>query len=165
MSRFEYLSILVSIVIALAISELVQGWGALIRRRDGARPYGLHVAWTVLGLLAMVQWWWGFWQYREVDSWTFLRLFALVTNAVTVALFCYVLGAGHAAETDLRAHSWANHRWIFGLAAFAVVQLAALGVAVLATLAGSTSERLHAALTAASYLVFFGFVAVAVRAF
>jgi len=34
MSRFEYLSVLVSIVIAMGISEIRVSWGRLIQRRD-----------------------------------------------------------------------------------------------------------------------------------
>jgi len=181
MSRFEYLSVLVSIVIALALSELVQGWGALIRRRSDVRLYPLHLAWSVLVFLLMVQWWWGFWQYRAVESWRFITLIGFVSNAIGVALVAYVVSPGQPPEPDLRAHYWRQHRWLFGLAAAAIAELGLLGellgrptwslenafraggVAALGVLAWSRSERLHVALTLACYALFLGFVAEAYR--
>ena len=46
MSRFEYLSVLLSIVIALGISEMVSSWGALLRQRRLVRFYWVHRLWT-----------------------------------------------------------------------------------------------------------------------
>lgn len=181
MSRFEYLSVLLSIVIAYAMSEALSGWGQMIRMRDRVRPYLVHLGWSVLSVLLMVQWWWGFWQYREVADLGFFGFLAVLAEPVTLVLLSFVL-TPHPTELgdrDLRAEYFRNRRWIFGLAALLLVELAVVdafvahqpfwhaenairgvGLGMLAALAVSANERLHVGLLGLAYalLVVFVFV-------
>jgi hypothetical protein len=184
-SRFEYLSVLVSIVIAYAMSEALSGWGQMIRVRDRVRPYPLHMGWSILSVLLMIQWWWGgFWRYRDVADLGYFGFLAVLSEPVLLVLLSFVL-TPHPAELcgrDLRAEYFRNRRWSFGIAAFLLVELAlvdafvadqslwhprnairGLGVAVLVTLAISARERLHAALLAVAYALLFAFVFVTLR--
>ena len=54
MTQFEFLAVIISIVIAFGISDILSSWGEQIRLRSSIRPYRLHLAWTVLLLLAMI---------------------------------------------------------------------------------------------------------------
>jgi ABC-type sulfate transport system permease component len=45
-----------SIVVAYAMSEVLSGFGQMIRMRDRVRPYPLQLGWSVLVVLLMVQW-------------------------------------------------------------------------------------------------------------
>lgn len=183
MSRFEYLSVLVSIVIAYAMSEALSGWGQMIRVRDRVRLYPLHLGWSILSVVLMVQWWWGgFWHYRDAADLGLFGFLAVLTEPILLVLLAFVL-TPHPNELcgrDLRAEYFRNQRWIFGLAALLLVELPVvdaivaqqplwqpknairlLAIAVLATLAISKSERLHAALLAVAYGLFFAFVWIA----
>lgn len=179
MSRFEYLSVLLSIVIAFAMSETLSGWGQMIRMRDRVRVYPLHLGWSVLAVLLMVQWWWGFWEYREVADLGFFGFLAVLSEPITLVLLSFVL-MPHPAELgsrDLRAEYFRNRRWIFGLAALLLVELVIVdalvagqpfwhpenavrgaGLGLLAALAISDDERLHAALLALAYALLVAFV-------
>lgn len=185
MSRFEYLSVLVSIVIAYAMSEALSGWGQMIRVRDRVRPYPVHLGWSILSVLLMIQWWWGgFWQYRHVIDLGYFGFLAVLSEPVLLVLLSFVL-TPHPAELggrDLRAEYFRNRRWSFGIAALLLVELAlvdtlvanqslwhpknairGLGVVVLLTLAISARERLHAALLAVAYALLFAFVFITLR--
>ncbi len=48
MSQFEFFMIIVSVLIAIAISELAGWWGRLIRSDHKASFDPLHLGWTVL---------------------------------------------------------------------------------------------------------------------
>ncbi len=62
MTRFEYVSVLISIIIAFGVAEIISGWGQRILHPERFRPFWIQTAWTGLILLLMVQFWWGFWQ-------------------------------------------------------------------------------------------------------
>ena len=185
MSRFEYLSVLVSIVIAYAMSEALSGWGQMIRVRDRVRFYPLQLGWSILSVLLMIQWWWGgFWKFRDSADLGYFHFLAILSEPILLVLLTFVLSP-HPAELcgrDLRAEYFRNRRWSFGIAALLLVELAlvdafvgsqplwhaknafrALGVAVLVTLAISARERLHAALLGVAYALLFGFVFVFLR--
>ena len=66
MSEFEYLSLLVSIIVAFALSEIFAGWGQMIRGRDHVKVYWVHIAATLLVAALIIQFWWSAWQYREL---------------------------------------------------------------------------------------------------
>jgi hypothetical protein len=182
LNRFEYLSVLLSIVIALGISEIVSSWGALLRHRREVRFYWVHTLWTVLVVLLMVQMWWGFWNYRTVEAWSFVALVAVVAEALVMVLAGLVLTAqpGRGEELDLRRHYYEQSRVFFGLGFVLLLQLAVvdatvgeqpflhpenavrgLGLGVAAWGAWSRSERAHEALAVAAAALIAAFVAVA----
>lgn len=185
MSRFEYLSVLVSIVIALGISEIASSWGYLLRNRARVRFYWLHVFWSVFTALLMIQFWWGFWAFRTVESWTFFGLAAVVGECLVLVLAALVLlpDIHPAVRLDLRSHYFAQSRLYFLLGALVIVQLAIvdhwvagqpllhpenairLPGAVLAGLAAVfPNEKLHAAMAATASLLLVGFLVVSISA-
>lgn len=91
MTRFEFLYVLISIVIALAVTNMCASWGALLRNRVAVRFYWVHVAWAVLILFVVIQYWWGFFQYRSVEEWSFFSMAALIGNTILLALTVSVI--------------------------------------------------------------------------
>ena len=87
MTRFEYLSVLVSIVIALGITEVTIGWGRLLQQRRRVRLSWLHAFWSLFTLFLMIQLWWGFWNFRTVERWSLAGLLAVVLEAITLVLY------------------------------------------------------------------------------
>jgi hypothetical protein len=171
MSRFEYLSVLLSVVVGFAISEILSGWGSLIRRRAQLRPYWLLTSWSVLALVVMILFWWSAWDYHTTSSWTFFSFLAVLSAALTFVILAFVLTPTVSEDStpDLRDYYFRNRTWIFGLWALVLVQVAAvdvivarlplwhvanairaLGFAVAVALMRSQAERVHAALMLAS---------------
>lgn len=118
MTKFEFLSVFISIVLAFGISDILSSWGAQIRRRDEIRHYPLHLAWSILLLLLMIQLWWSIWLVRDRQSWTFVEFFALIFPFLVISLIAYVLTPSYSSgDRDLKAHYFAQSRWLFGLTA------------------------------------------------
>ena len=128
MSQFEYVTVVVSIVMAFAISEILSGIGRLIRERSRVRFYWVHISWMALGILWMLMHWWGIWDYRAVEFGGFFSFLALVLPALTFVLFAFLLTPTLApgSDLDLRAYYARNQRWIFPLAALILVELSLL---------------------------------------
>jgi hypothetical protein len=74
MSLFEFLMVLVSIIVGLGIAEILTGVARLIRCRESARPYWVHSLLVVSIFFALLQQWWELWELREVPEWTFIAL-------------------------------------------------------------------------------------------
>jgi hypothetical protein len=101
MTRFEFLYVLISAVLALALANMCVSWGELLQRRSTVRFYWVHVAWTVLILFIVMQNWWGFFQYRTIDEWSFFAAVTLIGNIVLLALTVAVITPARKVEGTL----------------------------------------------------------------
>lgn len=77
MDAFSYLSVLLSIIIGLAMTQILQGYRALLLARSRVRLNPAPLMWSVLMLLAATQTWWASFGLRDHDDWTFVE-FAIV---------------------------------------------------------------------------------------
>jgi hypothetical protein len=179
MSRFEYLSVLVSIVIALGISEMTISWGRALQLRHRLSFSWLHLFWTLFIVFLMVQFWWGFWNFRHVEPWTLQALLSVLVEAVTLVLAALLLAprAVESGPLNLNELFFANSRLFFLLGAALIFQLGAVdalvagkpvaslenafrvpGIGVALFAAGSTSTRLHYAVAVLALLLLAGFL-------
>lgn len=182
MTQFEFLAVIISIVLAFGISDILSSWGEQIRLRREIRAYHLHFAWSVLLLLAMIAAWWGLWVLRSRPEWTFPAYVMLVVPYLTLALIAYVLTpALTEGERDIKRYYYDTSRWLFSLAAvylatWSIFSLAVLGspfnntadvirhaaLILMVSLAVWRNQRLHIAAVALSYLLLAAWVAVEV---
>ena len=91
MSDFAYISVLLSIILGLAIAQLLAGIARLIR--DGRR---LWPAWWVMVMAAMLlladfQVWWVSFHWRNVSSWSFLSYIAFMILPMLLYLMAYLI--------------------------------------------------------------------------
>ena len=91
MDRFEHLSVLISIVIGIGLSSMASAWGRMLRQRARVRLDGLRAFWSLFVVLLMVQFWWGFWEFRGIETWSFGGLLATVAEALVLVLAALVL--------------------------------------------------------------------------
>ena len=119
MTQFEFITVFISIVLAFGVSDILASWGAQIRLRRQVRVYWLHVIWSALLLILMVQVWWSLWVLRDNTGWTFFKYLLLILPFLTLSLIAYLLTPPLSdGATDIRQHYWDNARWFFSLAAF-----------------------------------------------
>ncbi len=184
MSQFEYITVLLSIVVAFALSEILSCWGQLIRHRHRVRAYWLHVIWTALALLVLVQVWWAGWEYRELEFDDLPSILAHLAPFLTAVLAVLVLTPDirDTDTSDMRAYYWDSRTWFFPIAALVMLQLAALDVfwaghpvmhpehvprvaaiGLLIYLAISRSERVHAVVAVGMFVLLAVFVGTMVR--
>ena len=71
MSPFEYLSVLISIILALGMTRVLAGVGEMLQARSHRRIYWVHVLWIVNVFLYLVVAWWIFYRWRNQQPWTF----------------------------------------------------------------------------------------------
>lgn len=61
----DYLVIFLSIMFGYAISVFFSGWGAFIKNSANVKICWLHLGWTILILINIIETWWGLWKVRE----------------------------------------------------------------------------------------------------
>lgn len=127
MDAFSFLSVLLSIILGLAITQVLKGFRGILLGRRRIRMYWPVPVWAFLLLLMFVQSWWAMFGLREVETWTFPAFSIVLTQTIISYMLAALVFPDFAgSETvDLRAHYFEHARWFFGLT-IAVV-LASLG--------------------------------------
>jgi hypothetical protein len=89
MSEFEFVLILVSVVAGFAISEILSGWGLVIRERVSIYEIGVHIIASLWLLLMIIRCVWVLWLFREAD-WSFIEFCLALAPVLVLALAAYV---------------------------------------------------------------------------
>jgi hypothetical protein len=179
LDSFSYLSVLLSIVIGLAITQVLQGLRVLMLSRETARLYAPSLIWTAMVLLIATQMWWSSFGLRDQEEWTF-GLYGLILLQVSLFYLAsgLVLPDLRPENIDLEADYFRNRRWFFGLLAGAAVVSVFKDVALEGRLPdtpnlifhliligscigaiASNSRRYHAVLAPASLVLFLSYIA------
>jgi hypothetical protein len=116
MEAFDYLSVLVSIILGLGITQLLSGFGTWLEQRQSFRAYGPAIAWAGFLLLVHVQTWWTMYGMRGFDSWNFLQFAVVLLQPIILYLLAVIVLPGpNAPQNDPRANFHMQRRWFFGL--------------------------------------------------
>jgi len=114
---FSYLSVLLSIILGLAITQILKGIRGWALSRARVVVYWPTVVLAVLLLFVSVQSWWAMFGMRAIPQWTF-AMFGVVLLQVTILylLAALVLPDFFGEQTiDLRQHYFAQRKLFFGL--------------------------------------------------
>jgi hypothetical protein len=128
MGAFEYLSVLISIILALGMTRVLAGVGQMLEARRHRRIYWVHVVWIVNLFIYLVVAWWIFYRWRNQQSWNFY-LFVFVLISPTILYLASMLLFPRETSTDdsvdYKTHYYANHRAFFVIfSLFTVVDIA-----------------------------------------
>ena len=116
MGAFEYLSVLISIVLALGMTRVLQGVGEMLQARKRRRTYWVHIMWIINLFIYLVVAWWIFYRWRNQQTWTFyLFMFVLISPTILylASLILFPSEGDLEKSIDYKAHYYANHRAFF----------------------------------------------------
>ncbi len=155
MSLFEFLMVLVSIIIGLGIAEILTGIARQIRCRESIHGYWVHSVAVTAIFFALLQQWWEIWGVRVEAEWTFHGLLMMLTGPVGLFLIAHLLFPEPMQGANFREYYNGAMRPIWWLAALTVV---------LATLFRPLvfDASLVSLDNATSFLLFFGCIALAI---
>ena len=111
MSVFEFIMVMVSVILALALAQLLR---ALTEIPTNAEPYWVHSAWVGVIAFIVIQTWWGYWDLTHVETWTFLSYLIVLFIPVAWFVLAHLLvPVARNQDTDWRAHFFQVARWFF----------------------------------------------------
>ncbi len=115
MSQFEYIAVLISIIVGLALTQILRGVGRMVTTKDGPRPYWVHLVWTFYFFLLIVLFWW--WEFRlDTVDWS-LPLYLVVIVYATLLFFVSLVVQPSITDqiSSYKDYYFSNRGWIFGL--------------------------------------------------
>ena len=114
MDAFSYLSVLLSIILGLAIAQVLQGYRAILLARGRVRLSAAVLIWSGLILLFATQSWWASFGLRERTHWDFLAFAIILLQMVLLYMLSAVIfpEVGRDDRVDLVDH-FDRHRSIF----------------------------------------------------
>jgi hypothetical protein len=119
MSQFEYLSVLISIIIGLAITQLLSGAARLIQIRRRVRLHAATLCWMVSMFLLDTQIWWVAFERQDNVDWNFFLFLLYLLMPIGAFLLSYLVlpELGDEDSADLAANFEENRPWFFGVLA------------------------------------------------
>ncbi len=187
MTHFEYIAVLVSLELAIGIGHLFAAFARLLQAGDRVRFDPVHLAATGLLVLLLTQFWWGFWNFRLVETWSYLAVLSVLAPVGCLVVAGLVLvpadarsDAAPGERIDLGEYYFAQRGRVYGLAATTFVLFTvgdalilhqpllhpenlARGLAIVACIVAmrSGSRRTHQILLGLYYALLVGFLLVA----
>lgn len=162
MSVFEFLMVLISIIIGLGLTEILGGTARCFRHRDTAQIYWIHAFLAVLLFILLLQQWWEIWEDRHTPEWTFPGVIMMMSGPIGLFLMAHLIFPEQIAKADFEAYYYGAMKPIFwiGIATAIAATLfrplvfghplisldnlsTVFGVAGFATLALSNQRKLH----------------------
>jgi hypothetical protein len=119
MNAFDYLTILISIVLGLAIANVLSRLATVITARERIDFYWPPVAWAIWLFFISVQHWWAVWSVRHTQ-WNFGTFWLQLLIPVDLFLLSVLVLPDREEDGKLDLGYWffRNRRWFFGLMLF-----------------------------------------------
>jgi len=121
MDLFEFLMVLVSIIVGLGVTELLTGVARLLRARGTTRYYWVHGALTASIFVALLQQWWETWGLRGAPEWSFAALLLMLVGPICLFLIAHLLFPEVTQAADVEAYYFGPMRPVWVLAVVAIV--------------------------------------------
>jgi hypothetical protein len=128
LDTYNYLAVLVSIILGLGITNLLSGFASLVRERSRVRMYSPVAIWMITLFLAHAQMWWAMFALVSVDHWTFAKFLAVLLQPVALFLTSafIVPSLAGAGPVDLKEQFIRESRWLgcglFGMLAASAIK-------------------------------------------
>jgi hypothetical protein len=123
MDEFSYLSVLLSVILGLAVTQILQGFRALLLSRARIQIYWPVIGWAVLVLLICFQSWWAMFGMRTRHDWTFQQFAVVLLQTILVYMLAGLVFPDFSGESvvDLKESFYTHRGWFFsfGFAAIA----------------------------------------------
>lgn len=120
MNAFEYLNVLISIILGLAIARILTGLATVITARERVDFYWPPVVWAIWIFFISAQHWWAQWTLQFTKRWTFLDFALLLLVPVCMFLLSALVLPEREEDGKIDLGEWffRNREWFFGIMFF-----------------------------------------------
>ena len=121
----DYLVIFFSFIFGYVVFEFLSGWAEIIRNLKLGDIYWIHLAWTVLAFILVVQSWWGMWAQKELiaagfGSFFFTLIIPILYYFLSIVLFPSI---NRIRDSGYEMYFFGNKHFIFGVLAIIIAYL------------------------------------------
>jgi len=113
---FSYLSVLLSIILGLAITQILMGYRGLLLARGRVRIYAPALTWSALILVIAAQLWWASFGLSYHRNWTFLQFSAVLLQTILLYMMAGLVlpDIPPGEPVNLRDHYFRERRPFYG---------------------------------------------------
>ena len=117
MAEFSFLSVLISVILGLAVTEILEGFRKLLLSRTRIQIYWPVIGWAFLVLLVCFEYWWSMFRMRTHHDWTFQQFAIMVLQTTLIYMVAGLVFPDFLGEAivDLKESFYAHCRWFFSL--------------------------------------------------
>lgn len=84
MTLFDFVTVMVSMILALSLGHLLDGISYLYKTRERVNWYLPHTLWMIGLVLTLVHHWWALWDFRALD-WNYAHFLYVLIAPVTLS--------------------------------------------------------------------------------
>jgi len=112
---FEYLTVLISVVVGLSVTSFLTNVARIIHIRGDVTISWVQLLWSINILIWTIAFWWFTFVFAEQPEWTFpLFVFLLAYSTLLFFLMALLFPEGMPADHNYRAQFMRNRVWFFG---------------------------------------------------
>lgn len=120
LSPFEYVAVLISIILGMGITQLISGLASIVLRWEKIRLYWPHLVLVILIFIIHIQDWWATYELRNNTHWHLPMFLFIILYPVNLYILARILfpirWSGD--RVDLKTFYLANFRKIYGFMIF-----------------------------------------------
>jgi hypothetical protein len=130
-SAFEYVTVLISIVLGLGIAQILTGIADLVHQSNRVKVYWPHLLWVIVVLVLHVQDWWVTFDLRHYGPWSLPTFLFMMTYPITLFILARLLFPFGIQEgiIDLKEFYYENYRKVFAFGS--VLPILSIGDAII----------------------------------
>ena len=116
LTPFEYVTVLISIILGLGIAQIVTGFADIIHQWERIKLYWPHMMWMLIVFFLHIQEWWNIYDLRLYEVWrlpTFLFISLYPINLFILARLLFPLHDHEEVILDYKIFYYANYRKFF----------------------------------------------------
>jgi hypothetical protein len=122
MTVFEYLGVILSVIMGLGLTHILVGLSKTIHHRKSVKPYWVHTIWAFNTLINIVIIWWGMFWWSNQQDWFFFQFLLLILYAIVLFLLASLLYPWDLPnDFDFEEHFFDTRPWFFSVLAIAWV--------------------------------------------
>lgn len=102
MTPFDYVSVLISIILGLGITQIMTGLADLVHQWDRVKLYWPHLLWVILVFILHIQEWWvTYQQFSSMTTWRLATFLLFILYPMNLFILARILFPFHPPEGEL----------------------------------------------------------------
>jgi len=123
MSPFEYVIVLISIILGLGITTILTGVAELIKHSRSTTFFAPYIIWIVLVFVMHIHEWWVSYELKSITVWSLPMFLLIILYPIALYILAHLLFPSDLKEKgfDSKEFYLSNYRRLFGLTIILVV--------------------------------------------
>ena len=121
MDLFEFLMVLLSLIVGLGLAEILTGFGRMLREQRQDQFSWIHSTLAAAVFFGLLQTFWESWALQAVTEWTFPAMLLMLASPILLLTIAHILFPVPLEQANLKEYYFTNPRLPWRLASATIV--------------------------------------------